>query len=222
MSPMTEWPLLYLGFAFLHLALGHFGSSLLYSIRFGGNPLVLYQRRKKSLHLKYTQWISVFSILWGISLVTAAFWPDFSWGVMVRPLLSLDPAWGWACGGVGLVGMLVSQYQMGVAFRIGQDSSVDSSQTVLLREGIYRYSRNPIYFFSALCLLGPTLWAPSGAIFLFFGLITLGMHGLVLEEENFLKAKFGKNYEKFCEQVPRYLPRFQRVRDQKGTFECLE
>lgn len=206
MKTITELPLLYLGFASLHLLLGHFGSSLIYSLRFNQNPLVLYKKREKSLHLKYTRWIGFFSVLWAISLISYAFWPSFNQGFLVfSPLWELNPAWGWAFGGVGLCGMLYSQFQMGRAFRIGQDGSEETNQDIFMNEGLYRYSRNPIYVFSVICLLGPTLWVPSIALMFILLFIAIGIHGLVLEEEKFLKNRFGAEFAWFCREVPRYL-----------------
>lgn len=202
MKGLQEAPALYLGFISLHLLLGHLGSSFIYRLRFGRSPLAYRSTAADSAHTRITRRISSVSLVWAGSVVAAALWPawsQFPWG---RPLLPIPPLVGWVLGVLGLVGMLWAQYGMGAAFRIGVDAGED--RTELHEGGLHRYSRNPIYVFSYLYLVGALLWAPS--------LLTLGtcallgwlFHGLVLQEERHLAARLGEPYARYCQRVPRY------------------
>ena len=76
----------------------------------------------------------------------------------------------------------------------------------LVRAGLYRFSRNPMYlgvlvFLAGECLLFASLRlaAYSAVIFLAFHLRT------VLYEEPALRRRFGAAYDEYCRRVPRWL-----------------
>lgn len=203
MKTISEAPGLYLGFISLHLVLGHLGSSLLYRLRFGRSPLAYRRTAADPSHTRVTRLVSGMSLLWAGSVIAAALWHDGSalaWG---RPLFSVSPIAGWIVGAVGLVGMLAAQYGMGAAFRIGVDAG--EQVPVLHTRGLHRYSRNPIYVFSYLYLVGASLWAPS--VLTLASLAGLGalFHALVLQEERYLAARLGDDYARYLQRVPRYL-----------------
>ena len=158
MRGLSEAPGMYLGFISLHVLAGHLGSSLVYRLRFGRSPLAYRSAAADSAHTRVTRRISGVSLLWAGSVLAAAFWPAWSvmpWG---RPLLPLPPLAGWVLGVVGLLGMLWAQYAMGPAFRIGVDAGEARPQ--LHEGGLHRSSRNPIYVFSYLYLVGAWLAGP--------------------------------------------------------------
>ncbi|WP_224243511.1 methyltransferase family protein [Hyalangium gracile] len=203
MRTIAEAPGLYLGFISLHLLLGHLGSSLLYRLRFGRSPLAYRSTAADPSHARVTRLISGVSLLWAGSVVMAALWPGASTLPWSRPLFSVPPIAGWVLGGVGLIGMLSAQYGMGAAFRIGVDAG--EQPPVLHERGLHRYSRNPIYVFSYLYLVGASLWAPS--LLTLASLAGLGalFHALVLQEERYLAARLGESYARYLLRVPRYL-----------------
>ncbi|MDY7224927.1 methyltransferase family protein [Hyalangium rubrum] len=203
MKAIHEAPGLYLGFISLHLLLGHLGSSLLYRLRFGRSPLAYRSTEADPSHTRVTRLISGASLVWAGSIIAAALWPAWWTSPWGRPLFSLPPLAGWLLGGVGLLGMLCAQYGMGPAFRIGVDAG--EQQPSLHERGLHRYSRNPIYVFSYLYLVGASLWAPSlltlGALAALGGLF----HALVLQEERYLSTRLGEPYGRYLQRVPRYL-----------------
>ena len=74
----------------------------------------------------------------------------------------------------------------------------------LTTPGLYRYSRNPQYLGDAAGLIGLVLFSNAS-------LVTLpGLFGALLfilwpfTEEPWLRARFGADYERYCEQVPRF------------------
>lgn len=204
MGDITSAPGLYLGFAAMHLVLGQFASAWLYRARFGGSPLVLYRKGQRTGHMRVTRALSAPVLVWAAGLVAFALWPAFRQTWVGAALVDI-PAWvGWALGGAGMVGMLGSQAAMGRAFRVGQDESPEAAPA-LVTSGPYRFSRNPVYLFSFLYLLGVSLWAPCALVLGACAVVGAMMHGLVLHEERFLRQRLGAPYEDYCRRVRRYL-----------------
>jgi protein-S-isoprenylcysteine O-methyltransferase Ste14 len=76
----------------------------------------------------------------------------------------------------------------------------------LVETGLFSFSRNPIYlaflfFVIAFALLVNSFWFVMAA----FVLLLLLDLGVVRSEENYLRAKFGSAYEKYCSRVRRWI-----------------
>jgi protein-S-isoprenylcysteine O-methyltransferase Ste14 len=89
-------------------------------------------------------------------------------------------------------------------------SSIVKSPTmhgdVLLADGPYRRTRNPLYLGTLLHTIGITiLMPPSGALFA-VPLLWIFQVRLALAEEPFLAARFGQPYLDYKAAVPRFLP----------------
>ena len=77
----------------------------------------------------------------------------------------------------------------------------------LVRRGLYRYSRNPMYVGVLTVIFGSAMMYQS---------LTLAGYGLVVAlcfysfvvffEEPILTKRFGSDYEQYCAEVPRWLP----------------
>lgn len=72
-------------------------------------------------------------------------------------------------------------------------------------KGIYKISRNPMYFFSALTLLGIGIACASWLMIVLVIFYTAINHFTVLAEEKYCSDKYGESYRKYMENVPRYL-----------------
>jgi protein-S-isoprenylcysteine O-methyltransferase Ste14 len=76
---------------------------------------------------------------------------------------------------------------------------------VLVEDGPFRWTRNPMYVGGSLALLGAAFvfrldWLP-----LFLPLSLLVLHfGVVVPEETYLERKFGEPYRRYKSRVPRY------------------
>lgn len=85
--------------------------------------------------------------------------------------------------------------------------------TYLVVSGPYAYVRNPLYIGNILIYLG--LGIMSYAIFPYLQIIALlffiYQYNLIIkEEEKFLRNKFGIDYEDYCKNVNRFLPRLKK------------
>ena len=77
--------------------------------------------------------------------------------------------------------------------------------------GPYRIVRNPMYWSVALVMLGEAAIFHSIALLQLVAAFAVGVILFVLAiEEPGLKAKFGVEYEQYCRQVPRWIPRIGR------------
>lgn len=199
---LTQAPELHLAFASLHVLLGHFGSAMVFRLRYGRNPLVLYRANKTTPHARATRGVAAASALWAAGLVMSAYWPRFHESVFGRPIADLPPKIGWAIGTLSMLLMLSGQASMGEAFRVGQHEG--DVPEALRTHGLHRWSRNPIYVGSFGALFGMTLWSPSPLLVLSLVGIGHGIHRLVLAEESFLSTRFGDSYEAYRRRTPRY------------------
>ena len=78
---------------------------------------------------------------------------------------------------------------------------------VLLREGIYARIRHPRYVEVTLWVLGYALFANFLASYLVAALTPAVLYLIVLLEERELAQRFGKEWEEYARDVPRFVPR---------------
>ena len=70
-------------------------------------------------------------------------------------------------------------------------------------EGLYRYSRNPMYIAYFLCFLGITFLTKSMIFFLV--IFQTAAHWIIHSEERWCLKKFGKAYQAYQDRVRRYI-----------------
>lgn len=72
-------------------------------------------------------------------------------------------------------------------------------------EGLYKYSRNPMYLCHLIIFLGDFLLFGSSLLIVYLILFWLMAHLIVIFlEEPDLKRRFGKEYADYCRRVPRW------------------
>ena len=77
----------------------------------------------------------------------------------------------------------------------------------LLTEGIYARVRNPRYLEFMAFILAYVSFANFAGTWVLALLVFPATHVLVLMEERELRERFGAEYEAYCQQVPRWIPR---------------
>jgi protein-S-isoprenylcysteine O-methyltransferase Ste14 len=90
-------------------------------------------------------------------------------------------------------------------------TSVDPRKPVaaLVTAGIFANTRNPLYQCQGLLLLALAVGFASDWTMLLIVPWAIAMHvGVVLREERYLEAKFGDDYRRYKDRVPRYGRRF--------------
>ena len=88
--------------------------------------------------------------------------------------------------------------------------------TYLIISGPFAYVRNPLYVGNILLYTG--IGIMSWSLFPYLQIVALlffavQYHFIVLEEEKYLKEKFGETYNKYVKNVPRFIPRFIPYKD---------
>ena len=81
-------------------------------------------------------------------------------------------------------------------------ASTTSNEPIV--KGIYKISRNPMYFFSALTLLGIGIGCASWFMIMLVILHTAINHLTILAEEKYCSEKYGESYRVYIKNVPRY------------------
>ena len=78
----------------------------------------------------------------------------------------------------------------------------------LVVEGAYRYVRNPMYVAVFAVVLGQVLLFESWGLFAYLVILSTAVTVFVrIYEEPTLHEVYGRSYEEFCANVPRWLPR---------------
>ena len=80
----------------------------------------------------------------------------------------------------------------------------------LVVTGFYRYVRNPMYVALVLAVLGQSMIQGNLNLVIYGGFVWLITHlFVVVYEEPTLRRKFGDEYDEFCANVPRWIPRLR-------------
>jgi protein-S-isoprenylcysteine O-methyltransferase Ste14 len=125
------------------------------------------------------------------------------------PAILADPAVAGLIGlAIALIGQLVRSTTVGLEYIIrgGKDHKVYADK--LVTGGIYAHVRNPMYVGNFFLMLGMAIGSNSW-VFLLAGIpIAMLMHkAIVAAEEDFLRNKFGAEFDAFCARSPRWVPR---------------
>lgn len=120
---------------------------------------------------------------------------------------------------IAVLGQLVRVATIGLDYIIrgGKDRQVHAER--LLVGGFYKHSRNPMYFGNLLLLVGFAIGANSWLLLAIGVPLAVLVHvGVIAAEEDFLRGKFGADYDAFVRRVPRLMPNLRGLRETlKGT-----
>ena len=92
-------------------------------------------------------------------------------------------------------------------FYLGRSASVGlpEERTELKTRGVYRISRNPMYFGGFLISAGSCFLFIHPVNFLLCAIYCVIHHAIVIREEQFLEKRFGQQWREYKRQVPRYI-----------------
>jgi protein-S-isoprenylcysteine O-methyltransferase Ste14 len=87
------------------------------------------------------------------------------------------------------------------------------SANKLIRGGVYAHTRNPLYLGDLLIVCGLVIIASCQWGYLLVLPVFIGVYwAIVLAEEDFLRRKFGQDYEAYCQAVNRFVPKLTGLR----------
>ena len=88
----------------------------------------------------------------------------------------------------------------------------------LVVSGLYRYVRNPMYVAVVSIILGQSLLLGNARVLGYGALVWVAFHLFVLiYEEPALRFTYGKEYQEFQSNVPRWIPRLNPWRPNSST-----
>ena len=108
---------------------------------------------------------------------------------------------GWVIIHFSLVCIFIAQLQMKDSWRIGID---EDNKTELVTNGLFQYSRNPIFLGVILSNLGLFLIIPNLGTLLVLTLSYFSIQIQIRLEEEFLQNQFGNDYVNYCKSVRRW------------------
>jgi protein-S-isoprenylcysteine O-methyltransferase Ste14 len=176
----------------------------------GINPLVV-GRGKTGFRLLLELGFLFVGLFWAFlvlmfSLDSFGRFVPFAWDARLVP----PGAWQWigvAFNAAGLLIFAAALASFGKSWRVGID---EKRAGELVTGGIFALSRNPIFIFLDLYFVGTFLINGTLLFLVFAAVIMLGVHFQILEEESFLRRRYGTAYESYCRRTGRYFGKFAR------------
>jgi protein-S-isoprenylcysteine O-methyltransferase Ste14 len=116
----------------------------------------------------------------------------------------------WAVAKMGWARLLLA----GALFPPGAGAEENGVPQRLVVEGPYQYVRNPLYDGDFCLIVGAALLTRSWALVLVAALYLVQLALQLPFEERELRERFGVPYQRYCELVPRFVPKRRSVRQQ--------
>lgn len=97
---------------------------------------------------------------------------------------------------------------MGEVIRFISAGTLKKYKGVVSRNGIYAFTRNPLYIGSFIMGTGFCIMGRDPIFFTLFLLLFIPVyHRVIKREEAYLSNQYGEEYLQYCESVPRLIPR---------------
>ncbi len=128
----------------------------------------------------------------------------FDWPTVSRQIFFHSEIIAWAGVLFCLAGLSLLLWSL-VSFRESLRVGIDADHPArLITDGIFAFSRNPIYVAFAVILIGEFLILPNWITLIYIVAATGLFHRQVLREEDFLRRHYGEAYVGYCNRVRRY------------------
>jgi len=130
--------------------------------------------------------LNIYSLLFFATVAYSVFLP-----------LELGTVWFYAGLITYLVGVIIETIAMMNFFTTAVDKPVN--------KGIYRFSRNPMYFGMFLIFLGTSIACVSLIFLMLTTIFMILSHIVVVYEERFCTKKYGNAYREYLNRIPRWI-----------------
>ncbi len=111
--------------------------------------------------------------------------------------VKMEFSWQFYLGGIFYIAGLGLCAVSIVSFSFPDDTGLNIN-------GIYRFSRNPMYVSYFVCFIGMAILTKSWILFAMVIIFQVSAHWIILAEERECKKKFGERYLQYMKQVRRY------------------
>jgi protein-S-isoprenylcysteine O-methyltransferase Ste14 len=145
--------------------------------------------------------------LWAFVLVTWAVAPGWAIRALGAVPILIGPGFSWAGVALMLAGVVIvvaGQRAMGKAWRVGIKTE---DRPGLVTEGVFGWSRNPVFLGMLLAALGATLMIPHGLSLAALAATYLALSVQIRLEEAYLDGWLGKAYADYTAKVGRWFGR---------------
>jgi protein-S-isoprenylcysteine O-methyltransferase Ste14 len=102
---------------------------------------------------------------------------------------------------IGFTLLFMGRFGLGTSFRVG----TPQERTILKVDGIYRFSRNPMYLGLYATFLASFLYTLNPVVCFIGIFVALTHHKIILAEEKYLQETFGQEYKIYRGYVRRYI-----------------
>ena len=129
------------------------------------------------------------------------------------PLMRFDAPWlPWAGGALVILGAGISAAGKRLFRRAGTNVYTFEKPDLLVTEGIYGFTRNPMYLGMVLIAAGAALVSGTLSACLLSAAFALAVrYWYIAYEEAEMRRRFGDRYEEYCQTVGRWLGRFRHA-----------
>jgi protein-S-isoprenylcysteine O-methyltransferase Ste14 len=145
--------------------------------------------------------------VWAFVLVTGAVAPGWAVRALGAVPLLLGPAFAWAGVALMLAGVVIvvaGQRAMGQAWRVGIKTD---DRPGLVTEGIFGWSRNPVFLGMLLAAAGATLAIPHALSLAALAATYMALSVQIRLEEAYLESWLGEAYGAYARKVGRWFGR---------------
>ena len=137
-----------------------------------------------------------------------------------RPIFESDLVAAGVGFAVAMTGQALRALTIGLAYIIrgGRKRQVYAEE--LVTTGVFSHCRNPLYDGNLLVIAGLGL-ASNSLFFMAVGmpLFLFAYRAIVAAEENFLRQKFGQQFDDYCAKVNRFWPRLSGITETARSME---
>ena len=137
------------------------------------------------------------------------------------PLLGRDLGTNWILIGLGAI-LVVLLAWLGLAYgrhmthlnlttRIGIPELSSQTQQTLVRDGLYRIVRHPVYLSAILMGIPYALIVNYVGTYVLFAAALPVFYAITVLEERELVDRFGESYRRYQREVPRLMPRWRKM-----------
>jgi protein-S-isoprenylcysteine O-methyltransferase Ste14 len=143
-----------------------------------------------------------------IPLSTLAMACVLQWLTPLGLIAEIDHGWRFGLGTILVIaGLLTTSAGRRALLRNGTNVNPSQPTTVLVTEGVFRLTRNPLYVGVSVALCGVALGLALDWMLILILPASVILHfAVVRREERYLEQKFGDAYRRYRERVPRYFP----------------
>ena len=129
------------------------------------------------------------------------------------PLMRFEAAWlAWAGGTLVFLGAGISAAGKRLVRRAGTNVYTFEEPDVLVMEGVYRFSRNPMYVGMVLVAAGAVLVSGTLSALLLGAAFAFAIrYWYIAYEEAEMRRRFGDEYEEYLRKVGRWFGRYRRA-----------